>query len=324
MPESSLSVAPASALAPIESGDELVREFFAGLSEKTQRAYAHDLGQLAAFADLGSTGELAERVLGGDARAANLLAKRWRDSMTGRGLAPATVNRRLSSLRALVRLGRQAGWCSWAVEVRGVPHESYRDTRGPTPWAVGKLFAYLEREAREGGQKGVRDLALVALLYTTAIRRAEAATLDLEHWEPGVRRLWVLRKRARERVALTVPTSTTRRLEAWVRVRGDAPGGLFCRVPVPPTPKQLHPDSITDLVGSLGEAAGFDGLSPHGFRHAAITAALEATGGDVRKVRKFSGHRNVEVLLKYDDAREDVGGGIAEGLAEEVFGGDEA
>jgi len=52
-------------------------------------------------------------------------------------------------------------------------------------------------------------------------------------------------------------------------------------------------------------------IRPHGLRHAAITAALDETNGNVRAAREFSGHASVEVLMKYDDNRKDVGGEVA-------------
>jgi hypothetical protein len=52
-------------------------------------------------------------------------------------------------------------------------------------------------------------------------------------------------------------------------------------------------------------------IRPHGLRHAAITAALDETNGNVRAAREFSGHASIEVLMRYDDNRKDVGGGVA-------------
>jgi len=68
-------------------------------------------------------------------------------------------------------------------------------------------------------------------------------------------------------------------------------------------------------VRRLGAAAGVR-ARPHGLRHAAITAALDATGGDVRAVQKFSRHRDVRVLQRYDDNRRDLAGGVARRVAE--------
>ena len=60
----------------------------------------------------------------------------------------------------------------------------------------------------------------------------------------------------------------------------------------------------------MGEKLG-TAIRPHGLRHAAITAALDETNGNVRQARDFSGHASIEVLMKYDDNRKDVAGDIA-------------
>ncbi|HEY9695351.1 MAG TPA: tyrosine-type recombinase/integrase [Oculatellaceae cyanobacterium] len=44
-------------------------------------------------------------------------------------------------------------------------------------------------------------------------------------------------------------------------------------------------------------------LSPHRIRHSSVTAALEATNGDVRRVQKLSRHSNLNTLMIYDDNR---------------------
>ena len=50
---------------------------------------------------------------------------------------------------------------------------------------------------------------------------------------------------------------------------------------------------------------------PHGLRHQGITRALDLAGGDVRKVRQFSRHADINTLLRYDDNRRDEAGVIA-------------
>jgi integrase/recombinase XerC len=59
-------------------------------------------------------------------------------------------------------------------------------------------------------------------------------------------------------------------------------------------------------------------IRPHGLRHAAITAALDETNGNVRAAREFSGHASIEVLLLYDDNRKDMGGDVARRVVRRV------
>ena len=48
----------------------------------------------------------------------------------------------------------------------------------------------------------------------------------------------------------------------------------------------------------------------------AARAAREVTGGDVRKVQRFSRHRDLQTLVVYDDNRVDLAGEIARMVAE--------
>ena len=81
-------------------------------------------------------------------------------------------------------------------------------------------------------------------------------------------------------------------------------------------PGRLSGESVRRIVARLGEAAGLARpLRPHGLRHSAATSALDA-GRDVREVRKFTRHRSLEMVLKYDDMRRDVAGEIARDLAD--------
>ena len=70
------------------------------------------------------------------------------------------------------------------------------------------------------------------------------------------------------------------------------------------------------MVKALGAELGLT-VRPHGLRHTAITAALDLTG-DLRAVQRFSRHRDVRVLTRYDDNRTDLGGKIAAAVASSV------
>ena len=58
------------------------------------------------------------------------------------------------------------------------------------------------------------------------------------------------------------------------------------------------------MVVRHSESAGIKKqMSSHRIRHSAITAALDATDGDVRKVQKLSRHPKLNTLMIYDDNR---------------------
>jgi integrase/recombinase XerC len=67
-------------------------------------------------------------------------------------------------------------------------------------------------------------------------------------------------------------------------------------------------------VKQLGDAAGIR-ARPHGLRHAAVTEALDLTGGDLRAVQRCRRHKTVATLQRYDDCRRDLADDVARRVA---------
>lgn len=149
----------------------------------------------------------------------------YRGAMLDAGLAPATVNRRLSALRSIVQLGRTFGMVTWSLEIDGVKTKAYRDTAGPGLQGV----TAVKRQAAKhrSPAKAARDVAIIRLLFDLALRRGEVAMLDLKDLDLRASRLWIKGKGRREREAITLPPRTVAVLKAWLRHRGKEPGPLF-------------------------------------------------------------------------------------------------
>jgi len=95
-------------------------------------------------------------------------------------------------------------------------------------------------------------------------------------------------------------------IDDWLIVIGDRlpDSPLFCTVDRATFGHRLSGNVIYNLVRDSAQAAGIEKvMSPHRVRHSAITAALDATNGDTRKVQKLSRHKNLNTLMIYDDNR---------------------
>jgi integrase/recombinase XerC len=119
--------------------------------------------------------------------------------------------------------------------------------------------------------------------------------------------------RSGEREALTLPGKTVDALGAWVKVRGVEAGSLFVNYDRAGKGKSLSDTALYYIIRRLGEKVGIV-TRPHGIRHAAITEALDRTR-DPRAVQRFSRHRDLATILRYDDNREDLAGKVAEAVA---------
>jgi integrase/recombinase XerC len=80
--------------------------------------------------------------------------------------------------------------------------------------------------------------------------------------------------------------------------------------------RRLTGTAVYHIVGRLGAKTGLV-VRPHGLRHLAIATALDRTNGDVRAVAKFSRHKDLRTLRRYDDNRQDLAGKVTRLVATE-------
>lgn len=306
-PRAALSLVTSRSTALDVGRSSFVETFLAGRSPRTLQAYRQDLSDFAHYLGAATAEDATRLFLSGGKGPANETAWGYRADLLARGLAPSTVNRRLAALRSFVKVARLFGLVDFSLDVEGVKSQSYRDTKGPGRSGVRRL---LDELASRTGQKASRDRALVRLLYDLGLRRGEAVSLDLEDVDLQAGTVSILGKGRTERETLTLPAPTKAALDAWVSVRGAEAGPLFVNFDRAAKGSRLTGRSVARVLASLGDAVGLR-VRPHGLRHAAVTEALDATGGNVRAVQRFSRHRDLRVLTMYDDNRQDLGGEVA-------------
>jgi integrase/recombinase XerC len=292
----------------------LIQLWLSGRAETTSRAYRQDLSSWADWMGSPPAAALAG-LLRMEPGEANAMGMAYRASMKEEGLSPATINRRLAALRSIVDAARTVGIISWPLSVSGVKAQAYRDTRGPGVGGYRAMVKGLEEDTPQN----LRDRALLALLYSMALRRAEVVALDLGDVDLDGSRLWIVGKGRTQKEAVTMPPQTAKTLSDWIEARGQEPGPLFVSMDRRLAGSLSRPtlNAITRRVREIGRDAGVR-VSPHGLRHAGITRALDLTGGDARRVRALSRHAKLETLMLYDDARRDAGGEVAALLASDV------
>ena len=296
----------------------LIDSVLDGRTAHTARAYLADYKDFARF--LSSSGPaIVEGAAGalealisfapGTAHSCVIL---YRSHLVNRKLSPATIARRLAALRTAVKLARMTGRVTWSLEVESPPQEAYRDTSGP---GMDGWLAILEYAEADKTPAGIRNLAIVRLLHDLALRRGEVVGLDLVDYEPSRSAVAVKGKGRHHRIRLTLSAAAKTSIESWILERGDWAGPLFVSLATGravPGSSPLTGEAVRQLVKAIAAAAGVDQVvRPHGLRHQAITEALDKTGGDVRRVARFSRHKRIETVMKYDDNRADFAGEIA-------------
>lgn len=277
-------------------------------SPHTQRCYRLDIENF--LADLGT--ELG-KFLTLDRHGAYALVSRYKGELITKGLKSATINRRLAAIKSLVAFSYNCGHCEFMLEaVKSEKLSAYRDTSGVDPEAFKRVLGGIDR----GSLKGIRDHALLLLLWSNALRRSEVSKANIGDFDPVAKTLRIFGKgKGNQSEIISLGTGTVNAIEAWLEARGehDPDKSLFCSVNAGYRDGRLCTQSIYDIVKSRCQSAGISKvMSPHRIRHSSITAALEATGGDVRKVQKLSRHSSLNTLLIYDDNRKNHQGEVTD------------
>ncbi|MGY6498844.1 MAG: tyrosine recombinase XerC [Microcella sp.] len=266
-----------------------------GASAHTLRAYAADLRTLESF--------VAERGAEPDPALIDLeLLREWAWHQRDAGLATATLARRTSTVRGftawLARTGRTAA--DPGVRLRA-PRPDRSLPRVLTRTQVDEVLDDLAARAASDDPGALRDLAVIELLYASALRVSELVGLDLDFVDEGRRTLRVLGKGAKERV-VPYGLPAARALTAY-RERGrpalaakDTPErALFLGA----RGRRLSTRAVYALVaGILAELPGSGPAGPHAFRHTAATHLLDG-GADLRAVQELLGHASLGTTQIY-------------------------
>ena len=154
--------------------------------------------------------------------------------------------------------------------------------------------------ADDGSPLGVRDAAVLELLYATGIRVGELCGLDVDDVDRERRVVRVLGKGRKERtVPYGVPAG--RALERWVATGRPAitvPGAgaaLFLGA----RGRRIDQRAVRTLVHArLAEVPNAPDMGPHGLRHTAATHLLEG-GADLRTVQELLGHASLATTQVY-------------------------
>jgi integrase/recombinase XerC len=269
-----------------------------GYSEHTVRAYQGDLDDLARFAEL--TG--AE-----DPATANLeLLRDWLWRGSGAGLAKSTLGRRAAAARGFTRWLVATGVSAADAGARlKAPRPDQHLPRVLTRPQIDGILDSLAVRAASGDAVAVRDLAIVELLYATAIRVSELAGLRVGDIDRSRLTLRVLGKGSKERVVpFGVPAAQA--LDAYLaRSRQELLAGRpdgspdHGRVFVGPRGRPVSTRAVYELVaGLLAEVPGSGPSGPHALRHTAATHLLDG-GADLRAVQELLGHASLSTTQIY-------------------------
>ena len=240
-----------------------------------------------------------------------------------RGLAKASVARKLSALRSFFKYAMREGW------VRQNPARMVSTPRLPKRLPrvidIEEMNAMLDRMAQGSAAKGdtrsakgavrrreqerlllKRDRAILELIYASGLRVSELTGLNVGGIDPHSRMLRVLGKGRKERV-IPFGSKAAVALEAYWPVRSR----ILARAQVKPAHTavfvnyrggRLTNRAVHSLVVKYSRLANIDwNLHPHSLRHAFATHLL-ADGADLRAIQELLGHASLSTTQRYTQA----------------------
>ena len=260
-------------------------------SPKSIRAYLSDLHQFVDWFEQASAESFSPAEVD------------WRDVQDWRNAAektfkPATVNRRISSLRTFF---------AWAIEQDLCPADPTRRVKGVEQQTLApKALADddLKRILRKARKASLRDWTILELLAATGLRVSEMAALVRADLEVGEKTGWVTVKMGKGKKTRRVPVNekAVEVLKEYLEaesISGDDP--LFSSR----LKKPMTPFAIWGVVKKYAAEAGVEHVSPHSFRHTVATRLVRNPQIDLVTAAAFLGHSRLDTTARYAQPNEE-------------------
>jgi integrase/recombinase XerC len=262
-----------------------------GFSAHTVRSYSSDLADLSRFAE--TRGVATTEGLDLE------LLRDWLWDGSKAGLAKSTLARRSAAVRSMTGWLARTGASTTDAGTRlRAPKADHHLPRVLTREQMDGILSALVARAGSGEAIATRDLAIVELLYASALRVSEVAGLDLGDVDHGRLTVRVVGKGSKERVVpFGVPAK--RAIVDYERHRHELEVDPIRALFLGARGKRIGTRTIYELIATLlADVPGSGPAGPHTLRHTAATHLLDG-GADLRSVQELLGHASLGTTQLY-------------------------
>jgi len=264
-------------------------------SQKTIQNYSHYLTRLSDFA--------------GDIKLADIdaeLIRKWRlwlnrlGTNTSDELSKVTQNYHLIALRSFLRYCAKKEWPALAPD----KIELARTKRPQVTFLTPEELERLSAQPKNDTLVGLRDKAIIELLFSSGLRVSELVGLDKDHINLKRREFMVRGKGQKDR-PIFISQEAADWITKYLDKREDNVKPLFIRysgskkVDLSGNYHRLTARSVQRMVARYARLAGITKhVSPHTLRHSFATDLL-MNGADLRSVQAMLGHSNIATTQIY-------------------------
>ncbi len=256
------------------------------MSPHTVQSYQRDLTKLLAYTQLQK---------GYDWSAISpLVARQFPARLHAAGLGGKSIQRALSTARSFYQ---------YLIETNQATHNPFLEVRAPkSPKKLPNTLNVDEIEqllaSMPENRLGIRDKAIIELIYSGGMRLAEVVAVDVCDVARGVEMLKVTGKGSKQRL-VPIGRKARQAIEAWLAVRSGMTSMDETALFVSQRGKRISPRTIQVRLDHWARASGLDRkLHPHMLRHSFASHMLESSG-DLRAVQELLGHANISTTQIY-------------------------
>jgi len=264
-------------------------------SAKTIQNYSHYLTRLSDFA-----GEIKLSDIDPE------LIRKWRlwlnrlGTNTSDELGKTTQNYHLIALRSFLKYCAKRGYDAMAAD----KVELARTRRPQVTFLTPEELERLAAQPNTAAQNGLRDRAIIELLFSSGLRVSELVGLDRDHINLTRREFMVRGKGQKDRPVFISPEAADW-IKQYLDKRQDNTKPLFIRysgskkVDLSGNFTRLTARSVQRMIARYARLAGITKhVSPHTLRHSFATDLL-MNGADLRSVQAMLGHSNIATTQIY-------------------------
>ena len=256
------------------------------MSGHTRAAYRRDLTQLLRFCERRGISEW--RALD------NFQARAFAAAEHAAGLAPRSIQRRLSAVRSFYEFLLREGCCR-LNPARDI-HAPRSKKRLPATLDADQMGRLLE--FRVDDTLSARDKAIMELFYSSGLRLSELVGLDVPALDLKDRTVRVDGKGNKTRI-LPIGRMAVKALEKWLRERATLPKRDDAAVFIGRSGRRLTPRAVQLRVNTWARRMGLEmHVHPHMFRHSFASHLLESSS-DLRGVQELLGHADIATTQIY-------------------------
>ena len=221
--------------------------------------------------------------------------------------SPASTNKMLAALRGVLRESWRLGFMDAETFHRAIDIKTVAGTSIPAGRSVGsgEIGALVTDCYHDVSPAGVRDAAILALLYAAGLRRSEVVALDLDDWDFETGGLKILASKGNKARTVYLGNGAKAAVAAWINVRGEMAGPLLYRIRKGGKiiQERLTDQAIWIILEKRFKAAKVKPFTPHDLRRTFAGEMLDA-GVDLVTVQHLMGHASPVTTSRYDRRNE--------------------